>query len=91
MIWVAEQPTPDQHFFKEIDMEVVTREEFKVAPSALRKQIEDQLTFADDHSPHDICDDTPSSSWRIVPRKPSALAFGFDMMNASEADDPVVS
>ena len=85
-------------------MEVVTREAFEAVPREFRKRlcgaanwstyrrlVERQLTLADDASPHDICDDTPSSSWRIVPSKPNALSFGFALMNASEADDPVVS
>jgi len=85
-------------------MDVVTREAFEAVPREFRKRlcgaanwptyrrlVERQLTFADDASPHDICDDTPSSSWRIVPTNPGALAFGFDLMGASEDDTIVVS
>ena len=86
-------------------MEVVTQAAFEAVPRKIRKRIcgaanwstyrklvERQLTLADDSSPHDICcDETPSSSGRIVPTNPGALAFGFDMMEAAYDDTIVVS
>lgn len=85
-------------------MEVVTREEFEAVDrkirrkicgaanwDAYRKIVIRRLTSADDASSHAICceDETPSRG--IVTSESSALAFGFALMNASEADDPVVS
>ena len=85
-------------------MDVVTREAFEAVPWEFRKRLcgaanyptycriaERQLTQADDASSHAICceDETPSRG--IVTNESSALAFGFALMNASEADDPVVS
>jgi hypothetical protein len=91
-------------FSKEIDMDVVTREAFEAVPWEFRRRLcgaanyptycriaERQLTQADDSSPHDICCDEETPSRGIVDNESSALAFGFDMMEAAYDDTIVVS